>query len=355
MKSLEQVDKNFIVKTQIDKQDICFYDIKENKQFLFGLLWDDIYRRMPEKIAKKTSEGVHILHTNTSGGRIRFITDSPYVALSVKMPVINNASQMPRTGKSGFDLYVNNRFSAIFIPPITATNGYEGVAELGERKEREITIHFPPYTDVSDVYVGIAQGSILKEATPYKYEKKVVFYGSSITQGGCVTRPGNIYTSHLSRKLSFDYINLGFSGSAKGEEIMAEYIATLDPLVFVLDYDHNSPSVEHLQNTHERFFKIFRNIRKETPVIMISAPDIRFRNNDVNFPNKEWIQRRDIIENTYKNALKENDENVFFIDGDTLWEEDWDSCTMDTTHPNDMGHFLMAKNIAPVLKKALEK
>ena len=47
-------------------------------------------------------------------------------------------------------------------------------------------------------------------------------YGSSITQGGCASRPGMAYQNIISRHFDCDHINLGFSGSAKGEEANAE-------------------------------------------------------------------------------------------------------------------------------------
>jgi hypothetical protein len=74
------------------------------------------------------------------------------------------------------------------------------------------------YSDVSEFFVGVSKDSLLAEPKPYKYEKPIVFYGSSITQGGCASRPGMAYESIVSRRFDADYLNLGFSGSAKGEE-----------------------------------------------------------------------------------------------------------------------------------------
>ena len=99
----------------------------------------------------------------------------------------------------------------------------------------------------------------------------MVFYGHSITQGACATRPGNAYPSILSRKYGFDFINLGFSGSAKGEDAMAEYIASLDMGAFVYDYDHNAPNAEQLLKTHEKMFKTIRKAHPSMPIVIMST------------------------------------------------------------------------------------
>jgi hypothetical protein len=83
------------------------------------------------------------------------------------------------------------------------------------------------------------------------------------------------------------------------------------------------------------------------PIIIISKPDF---DSDVDTNGK----RREIIYNTYKNAISSGDNSVYFIDGETLFgKEDRDSCTVDGCHPNDLGFMHMAEVICPVIKKAL--
>lgn len=49
----------------------------------------------------------------------------------------------------------------------------------------------------------------------YEITTPVVFYGSSITHGATTSRPGISYPNMLSRRLNFDYLNLGFACIAK--------------------------------------------------------------------------------------------------------------------------------------------
>ncbi|MBQ3554213.1 MAG: hypothetical protein IJA08_05980 [Clostridia bacterium] len=177
--------------------------------------------------------------------------------------------------------------------------------------------------------------------------KPVLFYGSSITEGAHTTRPSNAYTALLSSWLDFDYYNLGFSGGAKGNPEIADFINTLDISAFVLDYDHNAPDVAHLEATHEPFFKKIREKNPNLPILMMTSPDFDYA------PDK--AERREVVRKTYENAVAAGDKNVYFLDGETFFgTEDRHSCTSDTCHPNDLGHYRMAKVILPVMRKMLE-
>ena len=139
-------------------------------------------------------------------------------------------------------------------------------------------------------------------------------------------------------------VNLGFSGNAKGEPKMAELIASLDMSVFVYDYDYNAPTAEHLAKTHEPFFKIIRKAQPNLPIIMLSR---------VSYASDE---RANIVKQTYENAKKAGDKNVWFIDGRDLFKDlPFALLTVDHCHPNDLGFYVMYKNVMPAIKEALKK
>ena len=348
-KGVEELDRNFAVGEHFGRDDIRFFDVKKTPEYLFGLIFDEqFFYRMPKALAAAIGAEVTSLNRNTSGGRIRFRTNSPFVAISVKREKIGLLPHMALSGTSGFDLYVDGRFAGAFIPPSKDGVGYDRIINLddGEAREREIMIHFPLYFRVENICVGVQEDATVSAPTPYTPSRPVVFYGSSITQGGCVSRPGLAYPAYVSRWLGCDYINLGFSGNAKGEPIMAEYIASLAPSVLVMDYDYNAPTYEHLAATHYAFYERFRALCPDTPVVMISSPSVRW--------HSEMYARRDLIRSHYEKAVKNGDAHVLFVDGETLMGgEDWDSCTVDGCHPNDLGHYFMAKGIAPAVREAL--
>ena len=185
-------------------------------------------------------------------------------AIRAVMPGKCLMPHMPFVGSSGFDVYVSEgeawSYKGSLIPPTDRKGRYEALVHFGHREMREVTIHFPLYDNVEDLYVGIEPGASLEKGAKYRPVKPFICYGSSITQGGCASRPGNCYSNILSRKLNMDHINLGFSGNAKGEQVMADYIAQLPMSVFLMDYDHNAPSIPHLEATHEKFFLTIKSV-----------------------------------------------------------------------------------------------
>ncbi|MBP3337232.1 MAG: hypothetical protein J6L59_02350 [Clostridia bacterium] len=342
MLDISKVDGNFTIETKIDKKDIKFYKIDEAPFKVYGVFKENgKYRRMPEDIAKSVSEGVYVLHSNTAGGRVKFVTDSPYIAIHAKMDGLGKMPHFALTGSAGFDLYVDNYYAKTFVPPFEVEDGYESIIDIGKKECREITINFPLYSNVCKLYIGLQDSASVSEAEPYKNAKPIVYYGSSITQGGCASRPGMSYQAIVSRAFNYDYINLGFSGNAKAEDEMIDYIKNLDMSIFVYDYDHNAPTVEHLEKTHEKMFKAIRQKHPLLPVIMMSRPK--------HFLTEEEKTRRSIIETTYRNAILSGDKNVYFIDGEALTELCKDSGTVDNCHPTDFGFASMAKALTEVI------
>lgn len=344
MSNISNYDSNFKVETKIEKKDIKFYSVEESPFQLYGIFKENgKFRRMSENHAKKVSDRIEFFHTNTAGGRVRFVTDSSYIAIHTKLDTecVGKMSHFALTGSIGYDLYVDHCYERTFVPPFDIVDGYESICEFAKKEKREITINFPLYSNVKELYIGLQSDAFLAEAKPYKIEKPIVYYGSSITHGGCASRPGMAYPAIVSRELDCDHINLGFSGSAKGETEMADYIKNLEMSVFVYDYDHNAPTVEHLKETHERMFRIIREQQPFLPVVMMSRPKYRL--------NEEEKIRRSIIETTYRNALAAGDKNVYFIDGEALTEFCKEAGTVDACHPTDLGFFSMANALTKVL------
>lgn len=209
------------------------------------------------------------------------------------------------------------------------------------------TLNFPYFGEIVDFKLGIDGGASLKNGEKYKNEKPVAFYGSSITHGAWVTRPGSAYVPMISQKYNLNYLNFGFAGSAKGEMPLIEYIAKLDICAFVSDYDHNAYDIELLKVTHLNMYKTVRKYKPDIPYIIITRPDYwtEPENND---------KRNKIMYATYEYAKKSGDDKVYFIDGKTLFGgEYYCNCTKDGCHPNDLGAYRMAQKIGPVVAKAI--
>jgi hypothetical protein len=258
-------------------------------------------------------------------------------------------SHITMVGSSGFDMYLIEDGKAVyfksFMPAYNFGDNFEQIVEFPNNNERDILIHFPLYNTCKDLFIGVQESAYVIPGSKYKYQTPIVYLGSSITEGGCASRPGNTYISLLSRELHFDFINLGFSGNCKAEIAMAEYISKLPMSVFVFDYDYNAETVEELRNNHEPFFKYIRKNNPDLPIILLPKP--------CDEPNKEeFEQRKKVIKDTYDNAISNNDNNVYFIDYKLLYTGfAANSHTVDGCHPNDIGFYGMARVIGEAVAR----
>lgn len=352
----KSIDKNLLVETNVDTQDLHFYDVRKAPFRVYGLYDyknEPEFKRMPDEAAKAVSDEVATLARCTAGGRVRFSTTSRHIAIRALMPSVSHYPHMPLSGGSGFDLFVEEpvfrlyRHAKTFIPPLGMKNGYVSRFEFPDCRLRYITIHFPSYNPLISLEIGLDKDAALGEGLDYRSELPIVYYGSSITQGGCASRPGNTYQCIVSRRLNMDHINLGFSGNGCGEDNIVEYMATLPMSAFVSDYDHNAPNPTHLKNTHCKMYQKIREKNPDVPYIMLSRPDF-----DTNYD--ESILRRDVIYDTYRFAREQGDRNVYYIDGKSIFQGKYtDMCTVDGCHPTDLGFALMADHIEAELQRAM--
>lgn len=314
--------------------------------------------RFPEELRKKLAEFYapdgsaqfeHIA-TRTVGARAAFRTDSGKIRIEMKLKTLSHDVGMSRFSCSSAAVYTGKGESLVFrglaVPGFDDMLGDMEFEASGEMQD--VMIFFPRNEIVDDIRIILDDGAKILPPTPYKYENPVIFFGSSITEGGHASLVTNAYTALLSQRLDTEYYNFGLSGSCLGQTDIGEYICSLSPSVLVLDYDHNAPTAEFLAKTHEKFFRLIRERKPELPVIMLSTPNF--------FWMREAEKRRDIIKKTYENAVSAGDRNVYFIDGGSFFsEEEMHFCTTDTIHPNDYGFHKMAEKIEPVLKEILEK
>jgi hypothetical protein len=154
---------------------------------------------------------------------------------------------MPLTGSCGFALLekIGNTYKTvnIFRPNYDEETGYTGEIVLNEKKKKEYVLYFPLYNEVTSLKIYLDKDAKLYETGKYRDVKPILYYGSSIEQGGCASRPDCSFPAMISKWNDIDFINLGFSGNAKGESVIAEYLAKIDNSLFFMGYDANAPDV----------------------------------------------------------------------------------------------------------------
>ena len=316
--------------------------------------------RLPEPLI--ADPGIHsFAHAAgrcASGGVLRFRTDSRTMAIrAALLPQTAGSSVarhecMPRGATEGFDLFERTeeglRFRRCVVPPQEELGGFTLPLLAPSQTEktprlREWVIYLPVASEVTRLEIGLEPAALPQPPTPHDRRKPIVFYGSSITQGIGVARPGNTYPARVCRALGAPLINLGFAAGCKGELAIADAIAEIDTDLFVLDYDHNTPNREHLAATHGAFFRRVRELRPDLKILVMSRGDS---------PVPEWTA---VIRATVDEARARGDRNVWFLDGAEFFAE-WDDPlegTVDGVHPTDLGFWAMSRRVLAEIRGIL--
>ena len=355
MVRISDIDPNFRLSEKIPEE-TKFRSVWESPFRIYGIA-DNAkgdFCRLPRELLSRCSEGVQRLAEYLAGACVRFSTDAESLAVVWELITSANMTHFSPCGKNGMELYEETdngtRHIANLLPALE--NG--GACRLQQSSfvrlpggMRSYVLYLPLYNGLKTLMLGLPPEAQLWEGRTPRTETPIVFYGSSVTQGACASKAGSCYTTLLARRLDAEQINLGFAGNARGEAELAHYIASLNMSLFVYDYDHNAPDVEHLQATHEPFFRIIREAHPDLPIVMLSRTDAGKR-------NAAMEARRRVIMNTYSNARHTGDRKVWFVNGaELMGNTDLDLCSVDGVHPTDIGFLRMADELEPLLRDIL--
>jgi lysophospholipase L1-like esterase len=322
-----------------------------------GLPWysengGELYR-LPAKLKDTYRQPVWELAQDPSGGRIRFRTNSSAVAIRLEYPRPPSMKNMHAFGQTGVDLYVDGVYRGTAIADADSKPGkttehtyFEGQP----RVDRDITLYLPLYMPVKVLGVGLDPGARLGAAKPFAVSKPVVFYGTSITQGGCASRSGLSYQAILGRMLNLDFVNLGFSGNGMGEPELARAVASINASGLVLDFAQNNPTVESLAQVYAPFLEAIRSAHPELPILVITP----IYTADESWSRDERLEgMRELIRQVAAQRIAAGDRHLEIVEGTDLLGPSRGDGLVDGVHPNDLGFQWMAEGLAGRLAKLL--
>lgn len=315
----------------------------------------DPFDRLPAKAEKTARPPVWSLSRNSTGLCARFVTDATTIHARWTVTGKNLAlPHMPATGVSGLDLYVKATGKWQWVANGRPT-GETTTAQLATgltAGEKEYMLYLPLYNGVSSVEIGLPKGNTLKkaEARPADKRAPIVFYGTSITQGGCASRPGMVHTAILGRKFDRPVINLGFSGNGTLDPDIADLMGELDAAVFVLDCLPNLSPAQVAERA-EPFVKALRKAKPATPILLVED---RTSANAAVLPAlaKRNADSRAAYKKAFDSLVAAGDEKLFYLTGDKLIGDDGEG-TVDGSHPTDLGFLRQAEAFAEALKPIL--
>jgi hypothetical protein len=338
----------------VDSPDAQHIAIPDARLKVSGLAWFDEdkpeLRRLPARLKETFRPAVWSLAQQPSGGRIRFKTDSTKIAIVAMNPDTSTMHHMTSVGQSGFDLYVNGEYLNSAWPDKSGKITKEW--SVGAKREgRDITIYLPLYKAVTVKEIVVEKDATIGPPAPFVLPKPVVYYGSSITQGGCAENPGLSCQAIVSRWLNLDFVNLGFSGNGLGEPAVARVIAEIDAACFVLDYWAN-PSPEVYKETLPGFVDTLRARHPKIPILIPGpyyfpaesvSPETKARQDEKRRVAREFVEAR----------RKAGDPFIGYVDGFEMLSREHADGLVDGVHANSIGFYFCAKGLEPHLRRVL--
>ena len=323
-----------------------------------GRAFDDTgsyYARLPSNVTAKVNGGVRSLKNNTAGMQFRFSTDSSKLVFKWT-PYSKNLSMghMASTVVSGIDVY---RFDAasgkwVFMRVGCVKSAKGGSLSLDWRPGMPCLVNLPLYNGIKEFSLGISQGASVSPLPPREsgVTKPVVFYGTSITQGACASRPGMSFVNIVGRELDVPVVNLGFSGSGAMELEMSEHISRIDASCYVLDCLWNMGMSKvgprkgrNVDENYEPFIRSLRAKRPGVPIVMAGRSNVFGGGAD----DKERF-----VKSLYEKLVAEGWRNLVFLPNDKMYAGDGDG-SVDGIHPNDWGMVHMAAAYGKAVSDAL--
>lgn len=321
------------------------------------------YERLPMEFKDTIRKSMWDLGRNSAGLYIRFRSNSSKVCARWKSTSPRQyMPHMADVGDSGLDLYILTEKDGWRF----AGSGFEWGGRDKDVKNKTLVANMDPlmreymlylslYNGIDELEIGVDEGSVIESPAVEspKAVRPVVMYGTSILQGGCASRPGMAFTAILGRKLDREVINLGFSGNAKLDYEIAEYITRVsDPGLIVLDYVPNS-TADLIEERGERFFRIIRDAFPDVPVIFVEDPT--FPHTRFDREALEDVTSRNEAQSALYNKLKKSGEKrLYYVSTEGLIGEDGEA-TVDGIHFTDLGMMRYVEKVLPVMRKALGK
>ena len=328
------------------------------------------YDRLPAGVTTNVNGGVRGMKNHTSGMLFRFRTDSKH--LTFRWIPVNPGlamDHMPSTGVSGIDVYRQLPDGRWFYVKTGRIRDAKKGGELNIlwKPGDACLVNLPLYNGVKSFTLGIDKDAKVEALGPRKsgIDKPVVFYGTSITHGGCCSRPGLGFVNIVGRQLDVPVCGLGFSGSGRMELEMVDHLARIDASCYVLDclWNMNRPNpnpgaafhdmyaagfdekdgISVVRARYEPFIRALRAKRPDVPIVMAEQCDVY-----CNGP----CEKDRFIRKLYEKLIAEGWKNLVYLPKTEMYSGDGEG-TVDGCHPNDLGMMTMARAFGNAVRKAL--
>ena len=306
------------------------------------------FQRLPQQYKKSVRKEVWELSENSAGVSISFLSNTTEIIVKWSLKHDLKMNHMTDAGIKGIDLYEkkDNAWHYIGTGLPNGKDNEQTLLKGASKTLREYYLYLPLYDTVTNLQLGLDDDCTFEEAI--NKTRPIVFYGTSITQGGCASRPGLAHTNIISRKLDHECINLGFSGNGHLENSVGSIMSNIDASLYIIECMYNVDKDMIINNT----IPLIKTIRKnpdsqQTPIVFIEHCIIDLDYIDQEFINSV-VEKNIELNKQVDKAINKGEKDLFIIKQIGAIDEDSEA-TVDGIHFNDLGflryadHFL--KNI----------
>ena len=310
--------------------ELKYYDVRELGLPVLGKGFEDCVRqndtisdgyftRLPADLQGVVRKAVWDLGQNSAGLAIRFRTNSK--CIGAEWRPLNNfgMSHMTPTGVRGLDLYalVDGEWLFVGAGQPNGKKSRNVFIRKMNGEMREYIMYLPLYDGVINLSIGIDSTAVIEkphvaDLVPSEKNLPIVFYGTSVTQGGCATRPGMAYPSIIERKLHRETVNLGFSGNGRMDKCLGDKIAKIPASMYVIDCLANCTS-QIVKDSTEHFIRAIVEANPDVPVLMVSNYCYPYQYLDAQF-QIDTPEENAIWKEFAQKFRKEGYKNVRYID-----------------------------------------
>lgn len=316
--------------------------------------------RFPLKLREKVNEGAKSRALMPAGCELRFNLLSEEAKF-----IFKNEREGYEPTEGICEIYLGDFFYSFKVitdlpTEINITKNIPQMKYLIELKEKynlpfdpqlfRIILPYRTILKVMDI-----KGEFAPPENPQIPQKRILFYGSSITHGATAIRPTGTYAFKTAQLLNFDLINLGVGGAAHFEKEVADYIYEREDWDYAFfEIGINMVGGFSVEEFKERVEYFLEKISQKNKIIFCT--DLYIYYSDF-FPEYSLSPRtsektkkfREIVKNAVK---KLKNEKVIYINSKRILKS-IKGLTSDIIHPSPFGMEEMAYNISKIIKTYL--
>ena len=340
---------------------------------------DQLYRRLPVNPPAGLPEAVYELANETAGGQIRFHARLKTLKIQVSLASRQlffheyGTPHLTDLTKYGFDCYVSVDGGDYHFVGIAANDSVEERRDASglfyeacffnseEETEADILLNFPLYGAVDKVLIGVnEEAEVSAPQKTFRDERKIVFYGGSIEQGACASRPGMCETNILSRWLNREVYNLGFNTSGKAEAEVAQTIAQIENVAaFVISTEGNCPDGAWMEEKLGVFVDILRRKHPDAQILIMPFPESP---TELVNPAKRHkrLEKLEAQKRIVSGRRQAGDQRILLFSQDECKERSfegipvWHEFFSDGLHKTDLGYYAVAKGLFEILNSCID-